>query len=277
MINFNGKVISDSDLVLDIQNRAFRYGDCVYESMRYVNGQIMFFEDHYFRMMGAMRLVRMEIPMNFSPEFIEAQILDIIKENNLTDKSARIRFGVYRSGGGLYAPNTNEVGYYIEAKETNKNYSLNKEGLVVDIFKDHYKQKSLLSTIKCGNSLLYTVASIYKAENGFDECFLINDEKHLVEAISCNVFLVKGNEIFTPAITEGCVKGVMRKQVIKIAKQEGYEINETSISPFELQKADEVFLTNASKGIQWVGKYRKKEYANTVAQKLMDVLIEQTS
>ncbi len=277
MINFNGKSISDTDLVLNVQNRAFRYGDCVYESMRYINGKIMFFEDHYFRLMGAMRLVRMEIPMNFTPDFLEEQILELIVQNNLEEKSARIRFGVYREGGGLYAPTTNDVGYYIEAKEINDNYELNKQGLVVDIYKDHYKQKGLLSNIKCGNSLLYTVASIYKTENEFDECFLINDEKHLVEAISCNVFLVKGKEIITPALTEGCVKGVMRKQIIKIAEQEGYTVKETSVSPFELQKVDEVFLTNASRGIQWVEKYRKKQYTNTVSQKLMNVLIEQTN
>ena len=84
--------------------------------------------------------------------------------------------------------------------------------------------------------------------------------------------MVKGQVIFTPPISSGCLKGVMRKNILKIAKNIGFEIREEAFSPFELQRADEVFLSNAIQGIRWVANYRKKEYTNEVAIQLSAAL-----
>jgi len=217
-----------------------------------------------------MRILRMEIPMSFSPEYLEEQIRATLTENYLSEKAARVRLQVIRKEGGLYTPVSNEVNFLISVTELDEpNYSLNEKGLEVDLFKDYYKQKSLLSNIKSGSAVLYTVASIFKKENGLDECLLLNDDKMIAEAISANVFVVKGKEILTPPLTDGCLKGVMRKQVLEILPKMGYEVSEKSISPFDLQKADELFFTNASKGIQWVEKYRKKTFVKEVSQALI--------
>jgi branched-chain amino acid aminotransferase len=102
-----------------------------------------------------------------------------------------------------------------------------------------------------------------------DNCVLINERKGVVEASNANIFIVKGNEIKTPALEEGCIKGIVRKKVIEIlSKNEAYSISETSISPFEMQKADEVFLTNSIIGVQPVTNYRKKEYKTEIGEKL---------
>lgn len=271
--NYNGNFTEGSEITLSMGDRAFQYGDSVFESMKFANGRINFWEDHYFRLMSSMRILRMEIPMNFSPEFLEEQIRTTLAQNELSDKVSRVRLQVIRKEGGLYTPASNEVNFLISVSELEQsNFSLNERGLEVDLFKDYYKQKSLLSNIKSGSAVLYTVASIFKKENALDECLLLNDDKMIAEAIAANVFVVKGKEIFTPPLTDGCLKGVMRKQVLGILPKMGYEVVEKSISPFDLQKANELFLTNATRGVQWVEKYRKKTFVNEVSQALVSKL-----
>lgn len=268
--NYNGGFIDADTITLSLADRAFQYGDSVFESMKFANGRINFWEDHYFRLMSSMRILRMEIPMNFSPEYLEEQVRATLAENKLSEKTARVRLQVIRKEGGLYTPNSNDVNFLISVNEMEQStYSLNETGLEVDLFKDYYKQKGLLSNVKSGSAVLYAVASIFKKENNLDECLLLNDDKMVAEAISANVFVVKGKEVFTPPLTDGCLKGVMRKQVLEILPKMGYEVTEKSISPFDLQKADELFLTNASKGIQWVEKYRKKTFLSDVSQELI--------
>ena len=266
---YNGQFVNSERINLNVNDRALRYGDSVFESIKYAHGRINFLEDHYFRLMSSMRILRMEIPMAFSPEYLEEQIRLTLAENNLADKAARVRLQVSRKEGGLYTPVNNDVNLLISVQEIeHSSYELNEKGLEIDIFKDYYKQKSLLSNIKSGSAILYTVASIYRSENELDECLLLNDDKMVAEAISANVFVVKGNTVTTPPLSDGGLKGVMRKQVLELLPKMGYEVEEKSISPFDLQKADELFLTNASQGIRWVEKYRKKSFGKKVSEEL---------
>ena len=91
----------------------------------------------------------------------------------------------------------------------------------------------------------------------------------MVEAINGNIFIIKDNIIKTPPITEGCIKGVMRKKIIEmLSKSDNYSIEEIAISPFELQKADEVFITNSIIGIQPVTKYKKSIFKTSIGREL---------
>ena len=264
MINFNGKLISKQNASISLDNRGFKYGDAVFETIKVKNGKVHFVEDHYFRLMASTRMLRMEMAMHFTLEYFESEILKLSTALGLTD--ARVRFSVFRAAGGLYTPVSNLTDFLIEASELVVEVTPEYE---VELFKDHYLYSGILSTVKTNNKIVNVVASIYKTENGYDNCLLMNEKKHLVEAINGNLFLVKGNAILTPALTEGCVKGVIRKKLLEIIKKDNeYIIEETEISPFELQKADEVFITNAIVGIQPVSKYRRKTYGSDVAQKL---------
>lgn len=268
--NLNGKHITGKHLAIGVNNRGLNYGDGIFESIKYANGRLNFWEDHYFRLMASMRIVRMEIPMSFSPDFLEDEISGVLKANNLEDKAARVKLLCIRKQGGLYTPKSNDIDYLITASEwPDATYQLNDEGLEIDLFKDYYKPAGLLSNLKSTSAQLYTVASVFKKENGLDECILINPEKKVVEAISSNLFLVKGNTLITPPLESGCLKGILRKQIIDLAPKLDLNLKEEAFSPFELQKADEVFLTNTIKGLQWVKKYRKKEYGNETAEKLV--------
>ncbi|MDO6596973.1 aminotransferase class IV [Oceanihabitans sp. 2_MG-2023] len=273
MINFNGNITNET-VIISFNNRGFNYGDALFETIKYSHGKLMFFEDHYFRLMASMRIMRMEIPMHFTMEFLEEQILETLKANHLATASARIKFMVNRVVGGLYLPKHNEVDYVIStAAVENDFYLINQEKYEVDLFKDYYVSPSLLSTLKTNNKALHVVGSIYAKENTLDNCLLLNTNKNVIEALNGNLFLVKGRTIKTPPLADGCLKGVMRKQIMDIiALMPELTLEEVSISPFELQKADELFITNVITGIQSITKYRKKEFKNILAQDLVKKL-----
>jgi branched-chain amino acid aminotransferase len=260
MVNFNG-TIQDNSAVFVESNRGFLLGDAVFETIKVVNNQVLFLEDHYFRLMATMRICRMEIPMLFTMEYVEAQILELI---DVLHPSAafRVRFSVYRTGGGFYAPLSNEVAFVITAIPLESvHYSIEKEDYEIELYKDFHVSKQLLSTLKTNNKLLQVLGTIYAKENGYDNCLLLNEDKNIVEALQNNIFMKMGNIISTPPIAEGCINGIMRKQVLAVlSKMEGYQVKEAVISPFDLQKADELFLTNVISGIQPITKYRKKSY-----------------
>lgn len=274
MINFNGNIVEQEENILT-QNRAFLYGDGVFETLKIINSKILFLEDHYFRLMASMRVVRMEIPMNFTMEYLEEQILKVVEENGLL-ASARARITVFRNDGGLYLPKTNEVSFLIHATALeNTAYVLNTAHYEVDLYKDFYVTKQLLSSIKTTNKLINVTGSIFAHENGLNNCILVNDTKNVVEVLQGNLFMVIGKKLITPPVSEGCLNGVMRKQVLALAKKiEGIEVTEEIISPFDLQKADELFLTNVITGIQPITKYRKKEFTNSLAHLLVQKLNE---
>jgi branched-chain amino acid aminotransferase len=269
MVNFNGTLISDNEVRISTKNRAFKYGDAIFETIKVLNGKVVFVEDHYFRLMASMRMLRMKIPMKFTLEFLQEEILKVIKQ--LPESSTyRVRLTVFRKDGGLYAPVTNEIDYIIEGTPLE---NTEKEVYRMDVFKDFYNYSGLLSTIKTTNRMLNTLAAVFAKENDLDNCILLNERKGVVESINGNIFIIKGGVIKTPALTEGCIKGIIRKKVIEIIeKHPEYTIEETTISPFEIQKADEVFITNAIVGIQSVTNYRKKEFLTEITNKIKSSL-----
>ena len=274
MINFNG-TIGSNDSNLLTQNRAFLYGDAVFETVKIVNSKILFLEDHYFRLMSSMRVIRMEIPMNFTMEYLEEQILALAKAKNAAI-SARARITVYRNDGGHYLPKTNAVSFLINVEELDKTlYAINPGDYVVDLFTDFYVTRHLLSSIKTTNKIINITASIFADENGLDNCLLLNDTKNVVEALQGNIFMLKGNTLITPPVSDGCLNGVMRKQILALArKMENLEVVEQAISPFDLQKSDELFITNVIKGIQPITQYRKKTFAINLSTILVQKLNE---
>ncbi|MGM0636108.1 MAG: aminotransferase class IV [Bacteroidota bacterium] len=274
MININGELLAAEKASLSVFNRGFLYGDALFETIRVINGQIMFWEDHYFRLMASMRILRMDIPDQFSPEFLKKEILTLVKNNQLDKSAAKVKVNVFRDAEGLYLPQKQMVGYVISTEQLNDSFFIHQDNnYEVELFKDHYVQSGLLSTLKTNNKLPQILASIYADENAYDNCLLLNDKKAVIEASNANLFVVKGKTVKTPPLSDGCLNGIIRKQILGIFENlDDYQIEEASVSPFELQKADELFLTNAVQGITSISKYRKKEFENTLAKSLIGKL-----
>ncbi|EMY81456.1 aminotransferase class IV [Psychroflexus gondwanensis] len=273
-VSFNGNLLPSDEATLNLNNRGYNYGDSLFETMRVINSKIMFWETHYFRLMSSMRILRMSIPMDFSPEFLEEKIIELVKANDLESSAVRVKINIHREAGGYYTPERNSIGYFISVKPLDGAFfTISDDPYEVELYKDHYVLSGMLSTIKSNNKLVNILAGIYAKENGFDNCFLINQNKSVLEMTNGNVFIIKGKEIKTPPLSDGCLNGIIRKQLIEILnKSEDFTLKEETVSPFELQKADEIFFTNAIQGIQPITKYRKKSYTNTVARNLVGKL-----
>jgi branched-chain amino acid aminotransferase len=270
MVNINGNVVADDAKQVSIANRGLLYGDAVFETLKVSSGKIFFWEDHYFRLMASLRILRIEIPMNFTMEFLQKEILSTIPgESSVSDY--RIKMYISRKAGGKYTPQTNELEYFIESEPIEGSfYTIDDAGYNIELFKDHMISSGLLSTLKTNSKTIHVLGSIFAQENDYHNCLILNEKKNVVEAMNGNVFVVKGNTVITPPLDDGCLRGIIRKQIISIVGQlEEYEFEERSVSPFELLKADEIFITNVMVGIQPVSQYRNKSYGNDVSKQLV--------
>lgn len=271
-ISLNGHIHFEKDLLFGIQNRSFRYGDGLFESMRMIDGKICFFPLHMERLFKGMHALKLQVHSSFNEELVASEIYALARKNKIY-KDARIRFSVFRNDGGLYAPDKNSFSYLIEMHALDTDgYTWSKKGLIIDVYKDVRKDFSALSHLKTANSLAYVLAGVHKNEKDVDECLILNSHGNLVEAISSNLFLISKEHIYTPALTEGCIDGVMRKVVIGLARRNKIAVSETSIDPALIESADEIFLTNAASGIRWIVGYKNKRYFSRLSKYLFDQL-----
>lgn len=262
---YNGHLISLYEPAISFTNRAFRYGDSLFESIRYSKGKVMFLADHIKRIKLSMTILRMNVPGEFSTTNIEALILNLINQNNISS-DARIRLTVFRNDGGYYTPDTNDISFLIEteALET-EGYTLNQKGLWVDVYAEIKKPISKISNLKTGSALLYVMAGLTKKSLKLDDCLLINENGHIIESINANIFVIKNGSLYTSPLADGCIEGVMRKQILTLASLNRILTFEQSLTVDKLMNGDEVFLTNAIKGIQWVGQFKNTFYTNRQA------------
>lgn len=274
MVNINGTLYQDFEANIPTNNRGLAYGDSVFETIKFNNNKPVFWEAHYFRLMASMRILRMEIPMHFTPEFLENEIVNLVQSLPNNAISYRVKITVYRDSEGFYTPTSNNVSYIISAQELSSDlYKINQGHYEIELFKDYLISPNLLSTLKTNNKAVNVVGSIFAKENNYNNCLLLNTDKSIIEALNGNIFLIKGNTVKTPPLDDGCLKGIVREKLIEIiSKSPDFELSESSISPFELQKADELFITNVIQGIVPITKFRKKEFSADICSKLLVLL-----
>ncbi len=275
MLSFNGQLVSRKDFCLSTANRAFRYGDGFFESMRVHRGKTIWLKLHYRRINKSIAALHLNMPDEWSDEYFEKTIKALFNANHTPESAARVRFSVYRNDGGLYTPFTNNASFLIESETIDQeNYSLNTKGISVIPYVDIKKACNILSPLKSINAQLYVLAAIYKRNLGFGDALILNEEGMVAEATSSNVFIYKAGKIVTPALSQACVEGVMRAVIIEIANQQGIPVLETNISLDELASGEEVFLTNAVQGIRWVKEFKDKRFGNEMAEWLTAQLNE---
>lgn len=270
-INFNGEILPADTKLVSINNRAFKYGDGLFESMRMMKGQLKFPELHAERLQKGMKALKIDGYSAMDAWFLKEKVADLARRNKA--KHGRVRLTVYRDAGGLYTPNQNKMGWCLELQPMDEpRYFLPEKGLIMDIYSELPKPTNYLSNIKTCNSLIYVMAGIYKTQNKLDDVFLLNQAGNLCEASSSNIFISYKKHLYTPALSEGCVEGVMRHVIIDLAKQNGIPVTEAQISPDILYEADEVFLTNAGRGIQSVIGFGVRRYFNETSKILIEEL-----
>src|SRR5471030_129205 len=267
-INFNGEIFPSDAKLVTVSNRAFRYGDGLFESMRMMKGSLKFAEMHADRLQRGMKALKIDGYSQMDAWFLKEKAEDLSRRNKV--KHGRLRLTVYRNSEGLYTPTQNKMGWCLELTPVDEpRYFLNEKGLIMDIYEELPKPTNYLSNIKTCNSLIYVMAGLYKTQNKLDDVFLLNQNGFLCEASSSNIFIYYQNHLYTPALSEGCVEGVMRQVIINIAKQNNIPVTEAQISPDILYEAEEVFLTNAGRGIQCVMGFGVRRYFNEISKLLI--------
>jgi len=268
-LDFNGHINHTQEAIFHVTNRGFRYGDGLFETMRWENGDIQLLNYHIERLQKGMDTLKMEGVKLYDSSFVRQKVALLLEKNQLIESECRIRFSVFRDGEGLYTPQTNQSAYVIEVSKLDKKANVNNQsGLIIDIFPEHRKPQNSLSNIKSSNAILYILAGVYRKKQGLDDVLLINESGFLVESSSSNFFVWYNGMLYTPALSEGCVDGVMRRSILDFAKENEIEIIEAQINPQILNEAEEIFLTNAIHGMQCVLGYKKKRYFNRLSKDL---------
>lgn len=271
-ISYNGNLRSSGEPVLLVNNRGFRYGDGLFDTIRVMEGQPLFLSRHLQRLLEGMKFLKMNIPGSFNETFFEQEISKVLNKNNLRE-GARVRIAVFRNDGGLYSPLSNDVSFIIEANPLENNfYEINKKGLNIDVFDEQKKSLNKISAIKTSSCLPLVLAGIFRQEKNLDDCIILNEMGSIAEATSSNIFIVYNGVFYTPSLNQGCVPGVMRQFIIEMLRKGGTEVQECPLSPSALLRADEVFLTNVIHGIQWVSAYKQKRYFSNVSKSLVEKL-----
>lgn len=275
LVNLNGEVVPGDRPVITLENRAFHFGDGLFESMRVVEGRPVFLEAHWARLTTGAGLLRIALPGNLDRASFERYINELVQRTGL--RNGRCRFTLFRSGAGFYRPASQVGGFTFELLPVEgPTYALNSHGLMVDIWPEMRKPVNELSRHKTLNCQYYVMASLWAQQRGLDDCMLQNERGNIIESSSGNLFIVSNGVLYTPSLSDGCVGGVMRAQVINLAIANGIKVYECSLNPQNLLAADELFFTNAVQGLQWAGAYRTKRYAHRLSGVITELLVAAT-
>ncbi len=273
-VNNNGTILSNDGPTILPGNRGHLYGDGVFESIRIMDGKILNLENHISRLLEGAKAAKMRTPTYFTTTFFEEKIIDLLTKSKII-QGGRCRLSLDRMNGGSYLPETNECTFYIEVYPYEvSHFELNAKGFEIDIYQEIKIQKNFLSNYKTKSGLNYVMAAISAQEQGLDDLFLIDYKGNIIETSSCNIFIVGNGVLYTPGLELGCLAGTMRMQIINLALANGIKVYECPILPQHLLSADEIMMTNAIRGINWIGGYRTKRYSNNMSRKLVTLLNE---
>ena len=271
-VNNNGVLVPAESYSIMSGNRAYLYGDGLFESIRVLNGKAINLNNHYKRLVAGVEALKMNMSPKFSLDYFKSEIETLVAENKI-NKGGRVRFSLDRRSGGTYLPDSNSVDYFIEAKSYHHNdFILNERGYRVDLYEDIKKDINPLSRFKTKNGLIFIMAKLKAKEKGVDDLLIQNYKRGIIEGGSSNLFIVSNGVLYTPSLDLGPLGGTMRMQIINLALANNIKVYECNISPQNLLVADEVFLTNAVQGLIWVDSYRTKRYSNHTTVQLTKLL-----
>lgn len=259
MINEMQYIWMDGDLIewkeakLHVLSHSLHYGGAVFEGIRCyetVNGPALFrLEDHIKRLLYSASAL--EFDVSFSEKDLIDATLNIVKQNNL--KSGYIRPLIFAGYGQMgLKPKGAKIHTCISCWPWGSYLGEHLIKLEISsLMRIHPASTDIQAKIS-GHYANSIMASQKAMKNGFDEALLLDYEGNVAEGPGENIFMVKNSVIKTPE-AKNILKGITRDSIIKIAKDKGYKLEETIISPNELKKADEVFLTGTAAEISPVG------------------------
>lgn len=256
----NGKWIENNQPLILPDNRAFRYGEGLFETMRMQHGEIPLFDLHWQRLTNDLPKLYFNLPVHFTKDYLLEQTERLCRKNKLTE-AARLRLTIFKGEGGIWEEPSTAFNWLLQCWPLPKiKPELNVNGLEIGVFEDGRKACDQFSNVKSNNYLIYALAAQYAKSNHWNEAIIINQHNRICDTTIANIFFIKDNRVYTPALSEGCVNGVMRTYLNDQIRKQDREITEGAFSVADLLDADEVFLTNAVQGIRWVKSFGKRTY-----------------
>lgn len=266
LISFNGVLTDADDKIFSSRSRIYKYGDGFFESVKVIHRVPQLFDLHYQRIQRASTLFHLPLQEKWTSKFFEDQIELMCLKNGWLNARCRIIF--YRDSDGFYAPERNKCSFLIEMSESSGNYPINDKGLKLGSYGMILKPSNFLSFFKPLSAIHYVLAGIHATENNYDTVLLFNEAGYVSEVYNANIFLVSDDEILTPGLNQYCLDGVMRQYIINKLRDLGYVVRETEISEEDLFAADEVFISNATRGISWIENYGEKHFSFSKTYKI---------
>lgn len=272
MVNINGQIYANDDAFISIFNTSLISGDLIFENIIVSRNKVLFYEDHYFNLLSSMRILKIKIPMSFTPEFLEKQLLSLYAKSGFVDDNILMRILICNNVASKVNPNS--VKYYIYDTQKINYSSINFEKYTLDVFKDYFKNTGLLSNLTTNNQLIQRIGLRYCQENDFNDCVILNNSKTISESLNGNIFMVMNDKVLTPPLNDGSNNNVIRTKIIELINNdiEGFDVIEQSLSVFDIQKSDELFISNINFGIQPVRKFRKKIFTDEITSLIMNKL-----
>lgn len=255
---FNSRIIDSSDNLIKTNNRAFCYGDGLFETIVTGSERINLIEFHLDRLRRACAVMAIEFPTSLSVKRVSEMIAQLVMENDLQG-DIRTKLSLWRNEGGLYSPTNHEASFLIEAKETDK--PLYKEGGAIGVSKTYKTQYSPISFAKTASALTYVLAGNEKNERHLDDIILTDHDGNLSESHIANLFWASGSQIFTSALSTGCIAGVMRTYILDFFKNENNPVKEVRMTVDALNNAESIFTSNAS-GVCYFTLYEGRSLTN---------------
>ena len=249
-----------SDLKLLASNRAFLYGDGVFETIKVISGKVFNFTAHFDRLKKSLEFL--DIDCNISSTELLSLIEKLLSKNNINN-SGRVRISFYRDSNGKYLPDNNKGSFIIQSFINDVNYfELNKSGLSLGFYNEQKKNSGSLSNLKSVNAVIYVLASLFAKKESFDDAIIFNEKDIPIETSNSNIFILKDNVVITPDLSQGCVDGTMRNLIIDILKN-NYKVLETKINVKDFALAKEVFISNSISGVKWVKQVEEFKYESS--------------
>ena len=270
-INFNGKFVEENSTIVGADNRGLKFGDGLFETIKFKKGSLILIDEHLARLWNGLKLLQFELPKLFTPDYIEEQILLLIKKNKLTE--ARVRLTIIRGNGGIHDPKNLAPQFIIQTwsiPETNGQF--NENGLQLLIYKDCLKSIDSFSNCKHNNFLPYLMGALVAKKEKCNDALIFNSNHNICDTTIANIFIIKDQVIYTPKLSDGCIAGVMRQFVINELLKNEYTIIEKSLDEDFLLNADEVFLTNSMYNIRWVAGVKEKTFTNQITKQIYNLL-----
>lgn len=269
-INFNGTLLPANSPIITAANRGLRYGDGIFETMKWSEDRIAYADDHFERLFRGLSVLRFDTPPHFSPEFFTGEIIKLLEKQKLA--SARLRLTVIRGEGSLTHSNNGETLFIIEVSALRVETENSGKGKRLCIYTEARKTADILSPLKHNNYLPYCMGAMFAKANGYDDALLLNQFDRVCDSTIANIFLIHDNRIYTPALSEGCVAGIIRKNLIKLLPHLGFEIMETKVDQVLIEKAEAAFLTNSIINIKAVECINEKTFTVQPVMYLIKVI-----